>query len=158
MEFLSEVITGSDQRTLSSFTECILLVTICGRSVSHRQQCTVERVYGNISQDFWNRHQWIDTILSQKIQILSLNDRYALELMDPMPLFTNMAAQATVLSLCKAIQSVPWETDDYQAVIDEYENRALLAAHEIVTLSKALTHLSCFKASCLSPLTSQPLL
>jgi hypothetical protein len=148
MDFLSGVIGGGgDPRTLSSFTESIVLATICGRSLSHRQQCTVERVYGNISQDFWSRHQWLDSILSQKIQVLSLTEAYPCEVLDPIPLFTNMTAQATVLSLRKAIRSVQWNSDDYRTIINDYEARALLAAQQIVALSEALAHLSYFKAS-----------
>src|SRR5438105_2573104 len=58
ISFLSEVITANDFTIQSSFTECIVLATICARSLSHQHLSTLERVQGSIFQDFWDRHHW----------------------------------------------------------------------------------------------------
>lgn len=84
MSFLSEVIVLSEHATLSSFTKCIIVVTIYGRTMAHQQQSKVECVYNNASEDFWNRHHWLDAILTQQELIngaLSLPNRriHALE-------------------------------------------------------------------------------
>ena len=144
--FLSEVIGASDTVNLSSFTECIIMATICGRSISHRQQSMVERLYGHVSQDFWDRHQWLDTILTQRIQVLSLQYHFPSEQVDPMLLFTNMVSHAACLYLTKIIKSMSLKTGEFQPKIIEYERRSLTAAQEIVHLARALSQLSCFKA------------
>ncbi len=147
MGFLSEVIADSDHTVRSPLTECIIWATICGRSMSHRQQSTVERVYGNVSQDFWDRHHWLDTIITQRMQILLLYYPSASEHVDPLLLFTNMVAQTTVLHLYETIESMSWETDKYQFIITEYGQKSASAARKIVILAKALFPLSYFKAS-----------
>lgn len=154
MGFLSEVIAASDHTVLTSFTECIIWATICGRGMSHRQQSAVERVYGNVTQDFWDRHHWLDTILTQRMQILSLHYSSASVHVDPMLLFTSMMAQTTVLHLYKTIESMSWEMEKSQLIATEYGKRSVSAAREIVILAKALSSLSYFKVSrsCMEPI------
>ncbi|EKG11416.1 Transcription factor fungi [Macrophomina phaseolina MS6] len=145
MDFLSELSLGVQPKAYSTFTEFIRLVTLCGQSLSHHQQGTVEHAYGCFSLEFWDRHQRLDNSLTQSIDSMSPHDPCALVFMDPMPLFTHMAAQAAVLLLYKASQTAPWDMEDYQGVINKYEARALAAAQQMVTLSKSLIELSHFK-------------
>lgn len=109
------------------------------------QQSTVERLYGHLSQDFWHQHQWLDTIVSRRIQTLSLQYLCPSEQVDPMLLFANMFAHATFLFLTKIIETLSRETSEYQPTVTEYAKRSFPAAHEIVHLAKALSQLSCFK-------------
>lgn len=146
--FLSEVMGATDTANLSSFMECIVLATICGRSISHMQQSTVERLYGHVSEDFWQRHLWLDTIITQRIQALSLQHLFPSEQVDPMVLFTNMFAQAAFLFLINIIETVSQETGEYQPGMIKYAKRSLSAAHEIGHLAKELSQLSCFKVGC----------
>lgn len=147
MGFLSEAITAADdQSAMSPFTECIILATISGRALSHRHQSLVENIYVNESQDFWDRHEWISAILTQRMQILSLKYPHASQHVDPMLLFTSMVAQTTVLYLYKPMKGVTPATAENRAAMMEYERRSLVAAQEIVYLTKAFAQLSCFKA------------
>lgn len=147
MGFLSDSLTGGDFNLApqSSFSECIILATICGRSLTHQHLYMADGIFGINPQDFWSRHEWIDTALSARISILSLTYPFQLEHMDPMLLFTKMIAQATILCLQKTIESTVWDSDPYAGFVLEYEQRARIAAKEIVELAKALTHLSYFK-------------
>ncbi|KAH8692012.1 fungal-specific transcription factor domain-containing protein [Talaromyces proteolyticus] len=154
MGFLSDSLAGSDFNLTpqSSFSECILLATICGRTLSHRHLSMVDGLYGTNPQEFWSRHEWIDTALSTRISMLSLTYPFQLEHMDPMLLFTKMIAQATILSMQKIIESVTWDSDEYSNLVLEYEQRARLASKEIVELARALTHLSYFKVHPFTPI------
>ena len=145
MGFLSEAITSIDQAGASPFTESIILATICGRALSHRQQSVVEHVYSNVPQHFWERHEWLYSMLKMRCDNLLLNYPSAMQHADCMLLFTNMMAQTTVLYLCKVIESMPWETDEYRSTIFEFKQNSLLAAQEIVNLTRSLPHLSYFK-------------
>ena len=146
MAFLSEAITANDQSATSPFTECIILATISGRALSHRQQSLVENVYVNASQDFWDRHEWINAILMQRMQMLSYRYPSASLHANPLLLFTNMVAQTTVLYLYETMKRVISVTDENRTIMTEYETCALMAAQEIVSLAKTLAQLSCFKA------------
>jgi hypothetical protein len=149
--FLSEAITSLDPKHLSSFAECIILATIYGRAIGHRHQSAVEHVYSiDSTQDFWSRHQWLDTILTTRIQVLSMNHRSTAQHVDSMLLFINMVAQAILLYLCEIIENVSDKMNEFQNLIIEFKQRSLAAAGELVNLTKVLSHLSCFKVIRLS--------
>jgi hypothetical protein len=149
MGFLSEAIIAVDEQqqqgSLSPFTESIILATICGRALSHRQQTSVERSYSNVPQHFWGRHEWLDEMLRTRVKTLIQHDPTAVQHSDPLLLFTNMVAQANVLYLCKVMDSMSWESTEYWKASVDFKQRALLAAKEIVVLSRSLARLSYFK-------------
>lgn len=60
--------------------------------------------------------------------------------------FVNIMAQAAVISLSIAMESVVWANDEEKAEADKYQHRAALAADEIVRLAKSLTEFHIFKA------------
>ena len=151
MGFLSEAITADDQCAMSPFAELIICATISGRALSHRHQSSVENIYvenvcTNAYQDFWNRHQWISTTLMQRIHILSNNYVPASQQTDPMLLFTNMLAQTTVLYLYNMMRFVTPGAIENRAVCMDYQRCSLAAVEEMVTLTKTLARLGCFKA------------
>ncbi|EED13248.1 conserved hypothetical protein [Talaromyces stipitatus ATCC 10500] len=154
MGFLSDALSGSDLMTTpqSSFSECIMLATICGRSLSHRHLSMVDGVYGSNPQEFWSRHEWIDSALVARISMLSLSYPFQAEHMDPMLLFTKMIAQTTILYLHKIIESTTWDSPEYHSFILEYEQRSRMAAKETVELAKELTQLSYFKVHPFTPI------
>ena len=148
MGFLSEAITSVvDQSTCSPLTESIILATICGRAIAHRQQSAVEHIYCNVPQHFWDRHEWLDTMLKTRADILLLNYPSMSTHADCLLLFTNMVAQTTVLYLCKIMESMTWQTEEYRIAMMEFKQRSLVAAQEIVNLTRSLAHLSYLKVS-----------
>ena len=147
MGFLSEAITASDPTVTSAFTECIILATISGRALSHRHQSIVENMYVNATEDFWQRHQWISSILTQRTEILSLKYPSTSQHVDPMLLFTSMAAQMTVLYLCNTLKTATPVTDGNRALIAEYDRSCSVAVQEMINLTQKLTQFNCFKVS-----------
>jgi hypothetical protein len=145
MGFLSEAITSTDNIQFSSFTESVILATIFGRAVAHKQQASVEHVYLNVPQHFWDRHAWLDKMLSTRIGILQIANQSTPGRADCMLLFTKMVAQTTKLYLCKVIEAMCWETNEYQDTIAKYMHRAWMSSKEILKLSGSLTQLSSFK-------------
>lgn len=155
--FLSELISSSIAASNRSiFTELIAWSTVCGRVMTHRQQSDVERIYHNPSESFWDRHQWLDNVISQRTQIYSLHYPNAAEHEDPLLLFVGMIAKVSVLDLCKTLESVPWDTEGRQLTGMTYKARALTAAQEMVKLVGTLDHLSCFKVCCIADLNDSP--
>ncbi|KAI9879284.1 MAG: hypothetical protein M1830_009014 [Pleopsidium flavum] len=144
--FLSEAIAFSDHSLFSPLAECAILVTIYGRALSHNQVSTVEQVYGNASLDFWLRHEWLDSMLTKRMESFSLNYPTVSIFADPMLLFTFMVVQTTIIYLCKIMEPLG-DTEQYKATVIEYQKRALWAAREIARLSKEHGHIGYFKAS-----------
>lgn len=112
MGFLSEAITSTSPASASNhlcpFTESIILATICGRALAHRQQSAVEHVYSHVPQYFWDRHEWLVNMLNTRTDILMCHYPSSGAHCDAMLLFTNMMAQTTMLYLCKIMESVKW--------------------------------------------------
>ncbi|MDI1485584.1 MAG: hypothetical protein OHK93_000722 [Ramalina farinacea] len=114
MGFLSEAITSTSPASASNhlcpFTESIILATICGRALAHRQQSAVEHVYSHVPQYFWDRHEWLVNMLNARTDILMCHYPSSGTHCDAMLLFTNMMAQTTMLYLCKIMESVKWSS------------------------------------------------
>ncbi|PKY00458.1 fungal-specific transcription factor domain protein [Aspergillus campestris IBT 28561] len=142
---------GGSVATLSSFGECIVLATICGRALSHRQKVAVEQLSGTgLADGFWTRHQWLYERLSARIQALSGTTQA-----DSMGVFARLIAQTMILFLHNVLESVAWKTGDHLLGMIEYERLCVLAAHEVVGLMKLQGQLGYFKVH---PLTPIPLL
>lgn len=139
-DYLSELITTKINLPLNPFTECIILATICGRSLSNSQ---VEQLLGN-AEGSWDRHTWIDTILTQCIQG---TEAMVLDLVEPMVLFSKIMGQATILLLYKNLKTVAAEIDDHRATMYYYQERSVIAAQEIVSLVRTLPQFCYFKVS-----------
>ena len=137
--------TSTNMNGASPFTESIILATICSRTLAHKQQSTAERVYNHMPQLFWDRHEWLYSMLKTRYDYLTLQYPSAMQHTDCLLLFTKMMVQSNVLYLCRVIESIPWETNDYRSAIVDFKQKALLAAKETVNLTRSLPHISFFK-------------
>lgn len=145
--FLSEAIMERSPSTRSPFNESVILATICGRSLFQGQQYNVRCAYGDVALDWSDQHQWLDSILTNRLQILSQYYPSPTEMCDPMLLFTNIMAQATIMYLCQCMDSVLQNIDDGSTLIKDYQQRALAAAEHTISLAKTLVDFNSFKAS-----------
>ncbi|KAL4919043.1 fungal-specific transcription factor domain-containing protein [Aspergillus aurantiobrunneus] len=148
-QYLPEVMTrGSSDSVhpISSFSECIVLATICGRALAHRQKVAVEQLSINgdvaVFEGFWTRHQWLHEMLNCRIQTLSASPQ-----VDPMLMFARIVAQTMVLFLHNVLESITWKTGDHLLGIIEYERLCVMAAHEVVNLVKLQGQLGYFKVN-----------
>ncbi|KAE8395556.1 fungal-specific transcription factor domain-containing protein [Aspergillus alliaceus] len=149
--FLPDVMTrgasNDSSNNLSSFSECIILATICGRALSHRQKVAVEQINGDVVDAFWTRHQWLHEMLTYRIQVLSASVQ-----VDPMLIFARIVAQTLVLFLHSVLESITWKTGEHFLGILEYERLCVMAAHEVVNLVKLQGQLGYFKVHPLTPI------
>jgi hypothetical protein len=155
MPFLSEVMctnktqhaasAGLSSASSSPFVECIIFTTLWGRGLAHHQHATVDHVQGNIAPDFRERHLALDDILSN--ELVRLQQSYLPEsiVSSPTLLFTQMAAQAIVLSLCMAAETMPKGAEGYVDFVARYRQRAHAATKEVARLSNCLLQHSLFK-------------
>lgn len=132
--------------SFSPLADCAILVTLYGRALSHAHVSTVEQALGNETDDFWLRHEWIDSILSQRIDSLSLNYSTSSIYADPMLLLTHMILQTTTLYLYKIMEPLVVH-EHYVFRILEYQKRAMAAAQEIARIAKDHAHVGFFKVS-----------
>ena len=129
---------------LSAFAGLVVIAAINGRSLSHKQQGAVEETYGGTSDDFWQRHCWLDFLLNRFISSLMDMDRMISETTEPMLLFQKMAAQATTIYLHNISISRMQEDDEKRDACwrEESIQKCLSAAKEIAHLARAMMNLS----------------
>ncbi|KAK9364851.1 fungal-specific transcription factor domain-containing protein [Lipomyces kononenkoae] len=154
-EFLSEAITEARPKVRSPFNECLILATICGRSLLCGQQYNISKAYGGMALDWAEQRRWLDSILTTRIEVLSQCYPSPTEAYDPLLLFANILGQATVVYYCKGmIESVGGPINSFEAsaeVLDSH-HRALSAAATIVRLANALRDLHFSKVHPLMPI------
>lgn len=145
--FLSEAITEILPQKTSPFNECLILATICGRSLFQVQQYSIRFAYGDLAPDRIDQHQWLESILANRLEILSQYYPSPSQICDPMPSFAHIMAHASVIHLYKGVESLVWAVDKSAWVV-EYQRRAFTAAQEIVKLAESLIELNLFKVCC----------
>ncbi|KIM94093.1 hypothetical protein OIDMADRAFT_136671 [Oidiodendron maius Zn] len=132
---LSEAIASGDQSPLSPLAECTTIITLYGRALSHYHVSRAEKFYGNTTQDFWMRHQWIDTALGQRQESFLINHPPVSIAADPILLLTHMVLQSTTLYLYKIMEPITIE-EQCNTMVIEYQKRAIAAAKEIARLTQ----------------------
>ncbi|KAL4805331.1 fungal-specific transcription factor domain-containing protein [Aspergillus unguis] len=155
-QYLPEVMTrntgASDTiQPISSFSHVIVLATICGRALAHRQKVAVEQLSitgdATVFESFWTRHTWLHEMLNVRIQMLAASPN-----VDPMLMFARTVSQTMVLFLHGVLESITWKTGDHLLGIIEYERLCVLAAHEVLNLVRLQGQLGYFKVHPLTPI------
>lgn len=144
--FLSDVMLAQDTSIKDSFTEFIIIATICGRALSHRHQAMAWMISSDPMQDLWDRHQQVNAALAPRIAALVLNHPPVTAHTDPILLFTHAMAQTMVLYMYRLMGEVlPVPDETNQAMVDECARSFNVALVEVVGLTKTLSRMSCFK-------------
>lgn len=95
--------TESRPCVASPFNECVILATICGRSLLQYQQQSIRSVYGDESTGQQPDHQqWLNGILARRLQILGEHYPAPADTGDSMLLFAHIMAQTSILYLCQS--------------------------------------------------------
>ncbi|KAI1087972.1 fungal-specific transcription factor domain protein [Rostrohypoxylon terebratum] len=150
--FLAETMSSAEIRPHAPLAECVILVTICSRALSHKQIYTIETLYSSIPLDFSSRHEWLDGMLTRRLNNLQVNYPTISVAENPMIIFSYMVAHATVIYLCRVVESLS-RNDQNHSIVWEFQERGFWAAQEIARLAKEHEHLGYFKAHTFMPLT-----
>ncbi|KFA51893.1 hypothetical protein S40293_04088 [Stachybotrys chartarum IBT 40293] len=157
MPFLSKVMETADSTSLdedtnmSSFADSVIVATICGRTLMHRQRanqgqpCSEKFVH-----EFSQRHQLLDRLLSAQVKRLAVQVSSMSQNPDPMLIFIMMNAYMTVLMLYETVNAVTTEAS--RPLLLEYKQQSLEAARELGGLATMLTQLNHFQIHPLSPI------
>ncbi|RSL62831.1 hypothetical protein CEP53_004607 [Fusarium sp. AF-6] len=139
--FLSEAMT--EPSASSPFNECLILATICGRSLLHDHQYKVSKAYGDLGSEWEQQRQWLDHILMARLEILSECYPSPTEAHDPLLLFANILGYTTVVYHCKTMIGHAYL---------ELHSRAAVATKDIIRLAKSMSELHFSKIHPLMPI------
>lgn len=149
--FLSEAMTESTVKLPSAFNECLILATICGRSLLQVQRYHISKAYGDVTMDWTVQRQWIESALIHRLRVLSQFYPSPSDTCEPLLLFAHMLGQATMIYICKAMDHVALEAShsaDLNADDSGRHNRALEASSMIIKIGSALRELPFSRVSC----------
>ncbi|TVY17314.1 Citrinin biosynthesis transcriptional activator ctnR [Lachnellula arida] len=145
--FLSAAIFEQSPQTQSSFIQWAIFANISERSLFYGQQHNISTFYGGAPVDYSIQYQWLDDILTARLQILSQYNPSPTETHDPILLFTSIIGQVAIMALCKGMEVKLAADSDGGTSVVACQLRALTAATQIVKFAKALTGFPIFKAS-----------
>lgn len=148
MPYLSpEPVQSLSPNQRSPFAESIILASVCRHLAVHQQCSVTDGIQGKVLQPFWDRHKMLDEMLRARADLILLNYPVSLHISDPMLLFTSTMIHALVLCLGNTMDSMRLETQEYQNAVAASRQRSLLAARNILNLTKSLGQLSYLKVS-----------
>ncbi|KAK7756878.1 hypothetical protein SLS62_000894 [Diatrype stigma] len=160
----------------SPFTEFIIVATICGRTLEHKQQPLSDAPLHSSKSDnqqgqhdaivyeFCRRHQFLNSALTRRIKFLSLLVSSNSGHPDPALVFVTLLAYMALFVLCDTALESPSSLSSNQAsqatqvadaLLLEHKRRSLDAVHELSVLIATLSQLNHFQTH---PLTPIPLL
>ncbi|KAE8141917.1 hypothetical protein BDV38DRAFT_278700 [Aspergillus pseudotamarii] len=145
-EYLAPAMAKKSDQQLSPYANSIVMLTILARCLSHRNQCNVERILDPTSQECIARHRALDIILSPEIQMTLSSVAPDFEPSDPTFIFIDMLAQAAVLVLFAALNSVSEGAGMYQDMYGSYEAKASMAMERVLSQAHKLSQMGSFKA------------
>lgn len=143
--FLSEITSGQREPPYSSFVDMILTLVNSGRCLNHQRRCLAENAHRTGTSAFWDRHRSIDILLTKNKAYSIPQPSHDFIEADPLLLLSKMMSNALVLTMYKLINAVVLDTTRHKTEIEQYEQKALIAAEEITTLSGLIPSLSYFK-------------
>lgn len=149
--FLSEAITEARPSVLSPFNECVILATICGRSLLQRQQHSIKQVYGD-SVGSPEQEAWLEAVLENRLRILDECYAPPTDGCDPTLLFANIMAQATVVYLCQSMPGAGLSRTGTTGTVNQAVlQRTLQAVEKATGLAETLSKFYVFKVHPLTP-------
>ena len=164
---LYDCLTQRGQSVNSPFNECILLIAMCARTLVQAQRSNKQQrlVYNPAECERPEWQQWLDHVLSLRLQTLAQDYPSLTDSSDPMLHFANFLAQATVVYLCKEVRSIVEGLNNgsgggvrsagSQSLVADYQRRAYAAVGRTVELARSLADFPVSKVRS-SPATCQP--
>ncbi|CAH0033972.1 unnamed protein product [Clonostachys rhizophaga] len=149
--FLSEAIVAPGPA--APFNECLILATICGRSLLHCQQHKISLAYGGLTVDWAAQNQRLDETLKSRLEAFSEScGSPATNINGPLSDFVGIFGQATVVYMCKGIMETLCSATNLGRSDNGKEEIQLRASNAITTIISLLQPLREIHFSKIHPL------
>lgn len=145
--YISEVLSDKEKPTDSSFVEVIVTLAVSGRCLLHQRRSLAESVHQTSATAFWCRHKATNVALSKSKLHITAKACSDVMQADPLSLLSDMMRNALVLTMHKLLNSINLDRKQHQTAIAEYEQKALDAMKELITLSGLIPSFSYFKVT-----------
>lgn len=131
-----------------------MLMAMCARTLFHAHQYNTHCQSGQAECDHLDWQKWLDNVLLVRLQTLAQDYPSPTNSCDPTLLFASCLAQATIVYLCREMQSIEWPDNGGRGIplVAEYQQRALAAVEHTLEFARSLTDFPPFKVSNCFPL------
>ena len=127
--------------SLSAFAGVIFVTHLFGRNLSHLHRPTGNEAEENLQGEFWKRHRLLDNLLLNTSLSLPPHLRLPAGVREANTVFLNMSLHTSTICLHQAAIFKAEKNNLPASLIDQSHNRCLLAATEITTVMRLISHL-----------------
>ena len=138
---LSESMQPEHASKLSGYAGRILLTCLYGRNVVHLRRTTQDGLDADLNGEFWMRHRQLDNILKSTALALPEALRVPTGLPDPNVITINIYLHVAIISLHLGAIVVADNNHMPGAVSAESKGRCTIAAAEIASIARQISHL-----------------
>ena len=151
---LDKVMSANGAASISSFAGVVLMAHFFGCNLIHLQRPEPDDREHDIQGGFWKRHRDMDNTLLNTALNLPLHLRLPAGVRSPNTVFLNMNIHTSTICLHQAAIFKAEKNKMPSVLIEQSYNRCLLAASEITSIMRLISHLdvsgySPFMAFCL---------
>ncbi|KAF3766615.1 hypothetical protein M406DRAFT_37614 [Cryphonectria parasitica EP155] len=148
--FLFEVMATGNARGFAPLADCSILMTICERALDCKNDASSEASYDDLPMELKFQNDWLNSLLTTRLNSIELHYRAAPRAGDPMTIFIHLMARTANMHVSQAMgDSLSLETTDSSMSSFpswNMQDRSVWAAQEIPRLAQELEHLGHFRA------------
>lgn len=144
---LTEALSGEALSSLTPYGGVVLTACLFGRNLTHLHRTDPLDNDADLNGEFWKRHRAYDHILLNISMALPSHLRLPQGIDDPNTIFTNMCMHTSTICLHQASIFKAEKNRMSNQIITESRRRCLIAADQIASLMKMVSHTDLSKVS-----------
>ncbi|ETS87750.1 hypothetical protein PFICI_01578 [Pestalotiopsis fici W106-1] len=137
---------------IGPFAESAIMATVCGRVVNLRRQLMNEYGGQSLPPSFYRQHQSVNSILSNRLQIISRQVDSSQEHPNPILIFLALSAYMSIFLLCETIEAKQMSPETPESAFDSSEQRSLDSTDKLGRLITLLPQLNDFEVHPFTPI------
>ena len=138
---LKPAMTPEEAATLSTFAGVTLMAHFFGRNLTHLHRPEPNEREDDIQGEFWKRHRKMDNTLLNTALSLPPHLRLPAGIREANVVFLNMSIHTSTICLHQAAIFKAENNKLSQSLIEQSQTRCLIAATEVTTVMRLVSHL-----------------
>ena len=138
---LEAAMTPEGSAKLSSFAGLLLMAHFFGSNLNHLHRPSAGEREDDLQGEFWKRHRHLDNMLLHKAFSLPQHLRLPFAIRDSNAVFINMAIHTSTICLHQAAIFKAEKNNLPESLIQQSQNRCVLAAAEISSAVQLTSHI-----------------
>ena len=145
---LDAAMTPEGAANLSAFSGVLVMAHFFGTNLIHLHRPSSDEREDDLQGEFWKRHRNLDNVLLHKALSLPQHLRLPFAVRDSNAVFINMAIHTSTICLHQAAIFKAEKNNLPESLIQQSQNRCVLAAAEISSAVRMISHVDTRSVSC----------